>query len=231
MGRWMEDRQQLELAIIGGETSRRLLLVLEFAVIFVVFPVVIYLRWIPNLPIPYLLGVAVFAYFVLRRDQRFEMRSLVRWRWREAGPHFVPILLRDLACLILLALTTRLFYPELLFSLIRRSVGVWAAIMILYPLLSVYPQELLYRAYFFHRYKPLFGDAWGMIVASALAFGFVHIIFGNWLAIAMCVIGGFLFSFTYRNTGSLLLTCLDHAIFGNFLFTIGLGKYFYHGKF
>jgi membrane protease YdiL (CAAX protease family) len=59
----------------------------------------------------------------------------------------------------------------------------------------------------------------------------VHIIFGNWLAIALCLIGGFLFSFTYRNTGSLLLTCVDHALFGNFLFTIGLGKYFYHGKF
>jgi hypothetical protein len=26
----------------------------------------------------------------------------------------------------------------------------------------------------------------------------------------------------------LLLACLDHAIFGNFLFTIGLGQFFYH---
>ncbi len=211
--------------------TRRLQLILELVLIFIAFPVVIYLRLVPNLPIPYLLGVALFAFLVLWRDPQFELRSLVRWRWREATPHLWPILLRDLACLALLALATRLFYPELLFSLIRRSVGIWAAIMILYPLLSVFPQELLYRAYFFYRYEPLFGNGWGMIVASALAFGFVHIIFGNWLAIALCVIGGFLFSFTYRNTGSLLLTCVDHAIFGNFLFTIGLGKYFYHGKF
>jgi hypothetical protein len=28
----------------------------------------------------------------------------------------------------------------------------------------------------------------------------------------------------------LFLACLDHAIFGNFLFTIGLGQFFYHGS-
>jgi CAAX protease family protein len=69
-----------------------------------------------------------------------------------------------------------------------------------------------------------------MIIASALAFGFVHIIFRNWLAVGLCAIGGPLFSLTYQTSGSLLLACLDHAIFGNFLFTIGLGNFFYHGS-
>src|SRR5262249_62171780 len=78
------------------------------------------------------------------------------------------------------------------------------------------------------RYQALFGSGWALLLASALAFGFVHIIFGNWLAVALCVIGGLLFSFTYYQSGSLLLTCLDHAIFGNFIFTIGLGQFFYH---
>jgi len=64
------------------------------------------------------------------------------------------------------------------------------------PLVSVYPQELLYRAFFLHRYQPLFGRGWGMLLASAMAFGFVHIIFRNSLAVALCVIGGFLFSLT-----------------------------------
>jgi membrane protease YdiL (CAAX protease family) len=88
---------------------------------------------------------------------------------------------------------------------------------------------LLYRAFFFHRYRPLFGSGWTMLLASGLAFGFVHIIFGNWLAVALCVLGGWLFAFTYYSSNSLLLTCLDHAIFGNFIFTIGLGRSFYHG--
>jgi len=69
-----------------------------------------------------------------------------------------------------------------------------------------------------------------MMLVSAMAFGFVHIIFRNWLAVGLCAIGGLLFSFTYQTSGSFLLACLDHAIFGNFLFTIGLGRYFYHGS-
>ena len=59
-------------------------------------------------------------------------------------------------------------------------------------------------------------------------FGFVHIIFRNNLAVILCILGGFLFSLTYHQSGSLLLTCLDHTLFGNFLFTIGLGQFFYH---
>jgi len=48
--------------------------------------------------------------------------------------------------------------------------------------------------------------------------------------VTLCILGGLLFSVTYQHTGSLLFTCLDHAIFGNFIFTIGLGQFFYHGS-
>jgi uncharacterized protein len=107
--------------------------------------------------------------------------------------------------------------------------GLWAIVMLLYPLLSVYPQELIFRAYFFHRYQALFGAGWTMIAASALAFGFVHIAFGNWISVVLSTIGGFLFALTYHQSGSLFLACLEHAFFGNFIFTIGLGQFFYHG--
>jgi membrane protease YdiL (CAAX protease family) len=69
-----------------------------------------------------------------------------------------------------------------------------------------------------------------MLVASAVAFGFAHIILGNWIAVALCTIGGLLFALTYQRSGSLLLVCIDHALFGNFIFTIGLGRFFYHGS-
>jgi len=118
--------------------------------------------------------------------------------------------------------------PETLFSLVLTRPGLWLLVMIFYPVLSVYPQELIYRAYFFHRFKPLFGDGLGMIAASAVLFGFVHIIFGNWISIALTAIGGILFGATYRKSNSLLLTCVEHALFGDFIFTIGIGRYFYH---
>src|ERR1700757_15530 len=202
--------------------TRLLFLALEFAVVFVSVPLLIYYRRIPNLPIPYLLIIAVLAFFVLRSDPTFRLSQLTVWG--NVRPFLTAILIRDAVCLVGLGIAVYLLAPQLLFSLIRRSPRLWALIFVLYPLISVYPQELLYRAYFFHRSQPLFGRGWGLMAASALAFGFVHIIFRNWLAVGLCVTGGFLFSLTYQTSGSFLLACLDHAIFGNFLFTIGLGQ-------
>ena len=201
---------------------------LEFSLLFIAMPLAIYYRFIPNAPISYLLLGALAAFLVLRRDPTFPGARLISWDG--TGPHLLPLFLRDAACLLLLALAVRLFAPELLFSFVKRAPVFWALVMLLYPLVSVYPQELLFRAFFFHRYQPLFGNGWGMVLVSALAFGFVHIIFGNRLAVILSILGGFLFSLTYSQTGSLLVTCLDHAIFGNFLFTIGLGQFFYHGS-
>ncbi len=208
-----------------------ILLILEFSLIYVTFPLLILCRLLPNLPIPYLLLTAFVAYLILRHNRgAHSAASSSSSTSRRGILSLLPgLLLRDSLFLALLGLTVGILAPQLLFSLVRRAPLFWALIMLLYPLLSVYPQEFLYRAFFFERYKPLFGSGWGMILASSLAFGFVHIIFGNWLAVGLCCLGGFLFSLTYQHSGSLLLTCIDHAIFGNFIFTIGLGQFFYHG--
>jgi uncharacterized protein len=204
------------------------LLAAEFIFLFIGVPLLIFYRVFPNFPIPYLLLAALLAFFMLRRDSSFDSARLISIHG--IAPNLPMLLLRDAIFLALLGLAVRLFAPQLLFSLVKRAPGFWALIMLLYPLVSVYPQELLYRAFFFHRYQPLFGSGWTMLLASALAFGFVHIIFGNWLAVGLCAIGGLLFAFTYQSSGSILLTCIDHALFGNFIFTIGLGQFFYHGS-
>jgi uncharacterized protein len=207
---------------------RIVLLSLEFSALFAGVPLLVYYRLLPNLPIPYLLFAALAAFLVLRSDPSFDSSHLASWN--NVRSQLLPLLARDALFLAFLGLAVRLFAPQLLFSFLKRAPGFWALVMLLYPLVSVYPQELIYRAFFFHRYAPLFGSGLLMIAASALAFGFVHIIFGNWLAVVLCIIGGFLFSLTYQHSGSLLFTCLDHAIFGNFIFTIGLGQFFYHGS-
>lgn len=69
--------------------------------------------------------------------------------------------------------------------------------MIAYPVLSVYPQGLLYRAFFFERYAPLFPGRWTMILASAAAFAFLHVIFRNPLAVEFAFGGGILFAFRH----------------------------------
>jgi membrane protease YdiL (CAAX protease family) len=202
------------------------LLTLEFVAIFIAVPALIYYRRIPNLPIPYLFVGAIAAFFLLKHDPTFDLTQL--FAWGSARTYLVPMLLRDAVCLLFLGLAVRFLAPDLLFSFVKKTPALWVLVMLLYPLLSVYLQELLYRAFFFHRYVPLFGDGWGILIASSVAFGFVHIIFRNNLAVVLCTIGGFLFALTYQRSGSLLLACFDHAIFGNFLFTIGLGQFFYH---
>jgi uncharacterized protein len=199
----------------------------EFLVLFVALPLLIYYRVLPNFPIAYLVLIGFGAFLFLHFDPTFNSTQL--FSVREIRPNLPALLMRDTVFLVLLGLAVRLFASQLLFSLIKSSPAFWALIMVLYPLLSVLPQELLFRAYFFHRYQPLFGSGWTMFIASALAFGFAHIVLGNWVAVALCTIGGLLFSLTYQHSGSLLLACIDHALFGNFIFTIGLGPYFYHG--
>lgn len=207
--------------------NRIMLLAIEFFAVYAGIPLLIYFRRIPNQPILYLLVAGLLSFLLLRSDAQFPMAKLFSWgNYRSL---LSSILIRNAICLVFLSVAVRLLAPQYLFSLIKRSPALWLLIFFLYPLVSVYPQELFYRAFLFHRYKPLFGSGWGMVAASALAFGFVHIIFRNWLAVGLCLIGGVLFSLTYQTSDSLLLTCLDHAIFGDFLFTIGLGQFFYHG--
>jgi membrane protease YdiL (CAAX protease family) len=101
--------------------------------------------------------------------------------------------------------------------------------MFAYPLVSVLPQELAYRVYFFQRYAPLFGSKSGMIAASAIVFGFGHIVFHNWPAVVLTLLGGLLFAKTYRRTSSLLLVSFEHALYGWAVFTIGYGEFLVEG--
>lgn len=140
-----------------------------------------------------------------------------------------PILRRFAINAALLTVLTLLFKPELFLNFVMANPMFWAVVMLAYPLISVVPQEIIYRVYFFSRYTPLFKTPQVMVLASALAFGFAHVLFQNWVAPVLCAIGGFLFASTYRRTGSLALVALEHALYGDFIFTLGLGRYFYHG--
>jgi len=80
------------------------------------------------------------------------------------------------------------------------------------------------------RYAALFPSQWTMVLVSALAFAWLHIIFRNPLAVALTFAGGLLFAWRYQQTQSLLTSSVEHALYGCWLFTIGLGQYFYHGR-
>jgi uncharacterized protein len=48
--------------------------------------------------------------------------------------------------------------------------------------------------------------------------------------VALTFAGGLLFAWRYKTTGSLFTSSLEHALYGCWFFTIGIGQYFYHGR-
>ncbi|MFE3193101.1 CPBP family intramembrane glutamic endopeptidase [Nocardia sp. NPDC059240] len=130
---------------------------------------------------------------------------------------------------VALTAATAVLRREDLFALPRRNPLLWLAVMVLYPALSVYPQELIFRSFLFHRYAPVFGEGRAMVAASAAAFGYVHIVFGSWFSVAASTVGGWLFAARYLQTRSLFTASAEHALYGQLIFTVGLGRYFYHG--
>jgi membrane protease YdiL (CAAX protease family) len=128
------------------------------------------------------------------------------------------------AAAVLLVLV-RVIHPGSLFAFPLRHPLAWAAFLGWYPLLSALPQEIIFRAFFFSRYRSLFGDGRWLVAGSALAFGFAHLAFHNPVAVALTLPAGLMFARTYRRTGTLLFVSLEHALYGCLVFTIGLGPF------
>ena len=199
------------------------LLGLEFALVFVGAPILIVAIKNRLLMIALLWLGAFMAYRFTRNLPR------AKTDFASLGKDLKPIALRFAVLAPIIAALTWYSMPEAFLSLPRTQPLFWLAIMIFYPLLSVWPQEMVYRAFLFHRYAALFGQGWGYVAASAFAFGYAHIIFLNWIAVAMTAFGGFLFARDYTRHRSLSLVCLEHALYGCMIFTVGLGRFFYSG--
>jgi len=202
-------------------------LMVEFVVLFVALPLGYRFSPVRVPALPLLWVVTGYALRQMLRDPQFDRARL--WNADRLPGQAASILAIFAVVALLLWLGVRRFAPELEWSFARQHPGFWAVVMVAYPVLSVYPQGLLYRAFFFERYAGLFPCKWAMIVASAAAFAFLHIIFRNWLAVALTFGGGLLFAARYAETGSLATSGFEHALYGCWLFTVGLGQYFYHG--
>lgn len=199
----------------------------ELVLLFLLPPVLINLAPFPVPKIPTLLVAAAVCLALLLRDPAFERRRL-RLTAFPAG-EAKAILLRSLGVGCLLAAAIGLWDPGLLFSFPQRRPFLWLVVMALYPFLSALPQELIFRVFFFHRLRPLFRDPRLLGAASAVSFAWIHVIFDNWVAPLASLAGGLLFARTYARTASLGAVSLEHALYGNLLFTLGWGVHFYRG--
>ena len=218
---------------------KRVLLGVECAALYVMVPWFYDMKQYPRTLIPFLVVVGIVCFVWLLLDTSFDRKRL----WNAAS--FKKHLPRIFATWVLGTIVMALFVlfiqgkPWLsdgarenvsLFGFLQRAPAVWIIVMILYPLFSVYPQEIILRTFFFHRYKRLFTHPAAMIVANGLVFAWVHVIFENWIAVALCVPAGMLFAYTYWSSRSTIASGFEHALFGNAMWTVGLGWFFFAGS-
>lgn len=218
----MPERAEPSVPAAGRPAPGRRRLV-ELVALFGVVPGLLALapRWVVSLGI---LSSGVIAAVALLLDRSFPGRALVSFHG--VGPGLRAVLLRALAIGVGLLAFTALTAPRALGGFPRHRPVVWAAVMVLYPL-SAYAQELVFRPFFFHRYGGLFSTPRRRVLASGLVFGWAHIVVNNVLAMALASIAGLLFASTYERSRSTILVSVEHALYGDLAFTIGLGSVFY----
>ena len=148
----------------------------------------------------------------------------------ENTKYLLIILVRWIFFSLVLYGFTYYFFPDKLFIIQKNDLTLLYKIFIFYPIFSAFPQEFIFCTFFFNRYKSLFKSNKTMVLMSSLVFCFSHIFAINWVAPFLGFFGGLIFARTYSKTNSLLLVSIEHALYGNTLFFLGLGWFFWGGS-
>lgn len=193
----------------------------EFFIIFILVPVSFAIQY----PIWIKMSIGVFGFlyvlFVLLKIEKNKFSIAPNLRWKT---FFRQVLIQFFGIAILTTLYMWFVDESNLFVMLLNKPLVWLIFLFIYTFLSVYPQELIYRTFFFQRYKNLFKSETLFIIINAALFSLAHIFFRNGLVMIMTFIGGILFALTFKKTKSTLLVSIEHAIYGCWLFTVGMGE-------
>jgi uncharacterized protein len=200
--------------------SHHWFLIAELILFFVVFPVLYWLDWIPVHKVIPLIVLFVYCLVILVRHKRMN-RDRFGWtaNWK-------LILYRFLLIGAVIFLSIYFFFEKSLladFGANRKLVYM----IIMYPLLSAFPQEVIFREFFFYRYASIFRNSTVMLIANIILFAFAHVYFAKWIVIGFTVIGGLIFSLTYLKTRSLLVVTIEHTLYGLLILSSGLSDHFY----
>jgi uncharacterized protein len=216
---------------------RRLRLTFEMAVLYGLTPIAVYLLVyeyrIPLLTLlPWAFGGLILL--LLLDSDYVWVKTVLRL------PRFLDILkilVLFIICGSALTFYAAKFFPQYFLVFPKRAPDLWLRVMILYPAISVVTQEIYFRVLYFHRYGPLFGPRRAAAIAvNAALFSFAHAaIFAyrhtpfHWGAVVLSFIGGLIFAYRFSRTQSFWAVALEHSLYGDLIFTIGLGVFFYTG--
>lgn len=204
--------------------ARRRYLAFEYAAMFFGMPILLWLTMDVAKVVPTLMGATVACVILLWQDPTFDRSQL--WSASRVRRGLLPMLGVWAVLCGMLALQVWYFRPEWWLNLPRQNTWLWLTILVGYPVISVIPQNIIYRAFMFHRYKDVFGPSGrNMVWASAAAFCVAHVIFHNWMALTLTAIAGLVIGNTYDRHRSMVLSTIEHSLYGGVVFTIGLGQF------
>jgi membrane protease YdiL (CAAX protease family) len=193
----------------------------ELLLIFVLIPISFAIDYSPVIKM--IIGLLGFIYiiYVLFKVEKIKLKIEKNINWKI---FWTSTIIKFL--IIALITITYVWYTDAksLFIVVLNKPKLWILILLFYSLFSVYPQELLYRTFFFKRYKSLCKNENLFILVNALLFSLAHLLFKNTLVLFLTFIGGILFAITFKKTKSTLLVSIEHSLYGCWLFTVGMGS-------
>ncbi|NND64306.1 MAG: CPBP family intramembrane metalloprotease, partial [Flavobacteriaceae bacterium] len=166
---------------------------LELLVLFILLPL--------SLAIPYsfyakagmvLLGLVYVIYVLIKVEGiSFKIKERLNWRLFARRTAFIFATIAIITTAYVWAVDkSALFYVPL------NNPKLFVFILFIYSLISVWPQEIIYRTFFFNRYGDLFKSEALLIFVNAVLFSLAHIFLRNTLVLVLTFLGGILFGIT-----------------------------------
>ena len=194
---------------------------IELFLLFILFPA--------SLPLEYpiwlklTIGILGFGYilWVLWRVEKTPLRWEVRVSWK---PFWKRVAFIFPIIVLLTVGYVWWFAPQHLFFVPFHKPRMFLFILLVYSMFSVLPQGILYRTFFFRRYGNLFQSKTLLIFVNAILFSLAHLFFRNALVMVITFFGRLLFALSYLRLKSGMLVNFEHLLYGNWLFTVGMGQ-------
>ncbi|WP_375260928.1 type II CAAX prenyl endopeptidase Rce1 family protein [Palleronia sp.] len=194
----------------------------EFVTIFVLAPVSAAVLVPAEVLFPALFGLLVVTVWLLWQTPGFSLLQL--WRGRVSWLRVLALGAISAGASVVLITELR---PSAFMMPGLASPGLLALIVLLYPLLSALPQELIFRTLFFERYGPIIPGGPAGLILNAAVFSLAHMIYWSWIVAALTFAGGLAFAHSYRDRRSFPEAFAMHALAGDILFALGMSAWFY----
>jgi len=204
---------------------KKTLRIAEFILLFFGVPLIIFfdigIRYPSSIVIPIL--IAIFIYLKRVPDFKFKDLFTLKISKTKLKKHVLVIFITS----VIITVTVYFFDREHFLNLPKSSMIIWGFMCIFYPVFSAFGQEIIYRVFLYYRYRMIFKTDTLFILASGITFSFVHIVYYSHISIILTLLLGLYLAYTYIKTKSVLFTSFLHGFFGDLIFTVGLGGYFW----